>query len=63
MYTYADLNEFMCRLDERYSQKVSREGGTVAKKVRRNGAPSIRNPPKDAPEWTIDAGMSTECTH
>jgi hypothetical protein len=59
MYVYADLNEFMCWLNEWYSQKVSREGGTVAKKVWRNGAPSTRNPPKDASEWTVDAGMYT----
>ena len=60
---FVDLNEFMSRLDERYTQKVSREGGTVAKKVRRNGAPT-RSPPKDAADWTIDAGMYmyAECT-
>jgi hypothetical protein len=33
MYVYADLNEFKCWLNEQYSQKVSREGGTVLKKV------------------------------
>ena len=27
MYIYADLNEFMCRLDEQYLKKVSRKGG------------------------------------
>ena len=33
------------------------EGGTGAKKVQRNGAPSTKSPPKDAPEWTVDAGI------
>ena len=57
MNTLLDLNEFVRHLDERYNQKVLREGGTVAKKVRRNGAPSTKSPPKDAPEWTVDAGI------
>ena len=32
----------------------------MPKTVWRNGAPSTRNPPKDAPDWTTDAGMCTK---
>ena len=32
----------------------------MPKMVWRNGAPSTRNPPKDAPDWTTDAGMCTK---
>ena len=32
----------------------------MPKTVWRNGAPSTRNPPKDALEWTTDAGMCTK---
>ena len=32
----------------------------MAKTVWRNGAPSTRNPPKDAPEWTTDTGVCTK---
>ena len=46
----------MKRLDMRYQEKVSKEGGTVARKVRREGSPSTSLPPVDAPEWTVIAG-------
>ena len=45
---YADLNTFMQTLDSRYNEKTSREGGTVAKKVRKEGSPSNKRPPVDA---------------
>ena len=47
----------MRTLDSRYNEKTSREGGTVAKKVCKEGSPSSKAPPVDAPEWTVDEGM------
>ena len=55
---YIDLNKFMDRLDKRYQDKVSKEGGTVARKIRKQGAPSASFPPVDAPEWTVVAGKT-----
>ena len=56
----SDLEEFISRLDKRYQMKVSREGGTVAKKVRKEGVPSTSGPPIGAPKWTVQAGV---CSH
>ena len=53
-----DLNEFMNRLDKWYNQTLLREGGTTVKKVQRNGALSTKSPPRDAPKWTTDTGLS-----
>ena len=50
LFFYTDLNRFMKTLDKRYSEKTSREGGTVAKKVREIGAMSTKSPPVDAPQ-------------
>ena len=50
---YTDVNTFFYTLDKRYQEKVSREGGTVAKKVRQVGSPSESCPPVGAPRWTI----------
>ena len=52
--TLLDLNDFMWRLDARYAKKVSTEGGTVARKVRKSGEASKSLPPSDAPDWTVD---------
>ena len=38
--------------------KVSKEGGTVAKKVRKEGVPSS-HPPADGPAWTVGAEVRT----
>lgn len=52
---YADLNTFLSTLDKRYEKKVSREGGTVARKARITGAPSTSSPPDGAPQWTVSS--------
>ena len=49
-----DLDLFVQKLDEWYPQKVSKEGGTVAKKIRWVGDPSRCHPPHGAPEWTLN---------
>ena len=49
----AELSEFMAVLDDRLAKKQSSTVGLqlVAKKVRREGAPSDCLPPPDAPHW------------
>ncbi len=46
---HADLNTFLSTLDKRYEKRVSKEGGTVARKIRILGAPftSRRSSPVD----------------
>ena len=48
------MNVFFVTLDKRYQDKVAREGGTVARKVRRIGTPSKSRPPIGAPAWTVN---------
>ena len=52
----ADLNLFVQKLDERYHHKVSKERGTVAKRIRQIGDTSRCHPPPEAPEcmWTLN---------
>ena len=50
----------MRRLDIRYSKKVSTEGGTIARKMRKLGEPSKSLPPSDAPDWTVDPSKLTD---
>ena len=57
---FLDLNDFTRRLDIRYSKKVSTEGGTVARKMRKLGEPSKSFPPSDAPDWTVDPSKLSE---
>ena len=48
------LCEFLALLDQRYEQKVHKEGGQMAKKNRKIGSLSTSSPPVDAPSWTVD---------
>ena len=50
----SELTDFLTLLDTRYKEKVRKEGTFMARKVRHSGTPSTREPPVDAPDWTID---------
>ena len=52
-----DLNKFLVTLDERYEKKVTKSGGTMARKTRIVGVPSTSPIPIGAAEWTIANGM------
>ena len=54
LFSLLDLDNFLATLDKRYTKKVSKAGGTVAKKVRVIGAPSKSSIPIGAPQWTIN---------
>lgn len=51
---FSGLSDFLASLDERYSQKVHKEGGLMAKKCRKTGSPASSLPPCDAPSWAVD---------
>ncbi len=51
--TISDMNNFLSTLDRRYQKKVTKVGGTVAKKVRVTGTPSSTPVPSGVPQWTI----------
>ncbi len=53
LYVLIDLETFLYTLDKRYEKKVSKEGGTVAKKIWYIGSPSTSTPPAGAPQWTV----------
>ena len=50
----AGLTDFLSTLDERYNNKVKKDGTAMARKQRKIGAPSVSRPPSDAPQWVID---------
>ena len=53
LYMISDLNTFLETLDERYTRKVSKSGGTVARKVREVGEPASSVIPIGAPQWMV----------
>ena len=50
----AGLTDFLFKLDERYNNKVKKDGTAMARKQRRLGCRSTSRPPDAAPKWTID---------
>ena len=48
------LTDFLSTLDERYNNKVKKDGTAMARKQRKIEAPSVSRPPPDAPQWVID---------
>ena len=49
-----ELNNYIATLDKRRDKRGIPEGtGLVAKKIRRNGAPSTCKPPPNAPTWAV----------
>ena len=55
------LNSFIRVLDERWISRTP-QSGNVAKKTRRNGAPSLSSPPPSAPEWAVCRSAETTLT-
>lgn len=51
---HAGLTDFLHRLDNRYDERVKKDGTIMAKKHRKIGGYSNTKPPADAPEWTVD---------
>ena len=51
---YLALNWLIKALDDRYNQKIHKEGGLFIKKDRSTGPPSKSYPPFNAPEWSIN---------
>lgn len=49
----SDFNTFIHHLDERYDQKLKKQGMLMAKKVREVGTSSNQPPPPNAPRWSI----------
>lgn len=56
----SELDDFMAVLDSRLAKNQQRQiaTGMVAKKVRKEGAPSDSLPPSDAPSWAIKDSAS-----
>lgn len=48
------LTDFLSKLDERYDNKVKKDGTAMARKQRRMGCKSSSRPPEGAPRWTVD---------
>lgn len=56
--TFVELDEFMSVLDSRQPKHQKMSTGMVAKKVRKQGAPSDSLPPSDAPSWALNNSAS-----
>ena len=56
MFLFANVGliDFLSKLDERYNNKVKKDGTTMATKQRKIGAPSASRPPPGAPQWVVD---------
>ena len=49
-----ELTELIVKLDERYNDKVKKDGTAMARKPRRVGSLLLSRPPVGAPDWAID---------
>lgn len=56
MFLFANVGliDFLSKLDERYNNKVKKDGTAMARKQRKIGAPSASRPPPGAPQWVVD---------
>ena len=54
-FTIEGLNDFLQTLDQRYEDKVKKDGTAMAKKTRRIGQTSPSPPPDGAPDWAISS--------
>ena len=54
MLLHAGLSDFLAKLDERYNNKVKKDGTAMARKERKMGSPATSRPPEGAPRWAID---------
>ena len=50
---YAELMQFLERLDERHEAKLRKDNVLMARKVRQLGEVAHRPQPTNAPKWTI----------
>ena len=49
-----ELTELIVKLDERYNDKVKKDGTAMARKPRRVGFLLLSRPPAGAPDWAVD---------
>ena len=48
------LIDILSKLDERYNNKVKKDGTAMARKQRKIGAPSASRSPPGAPQWVVN---------